>query len=677
MEEILGNAMNARQIFERWMEWHPPEQAWYSFIKFEMRLTEVERARAIYERFVLCHGEVKHWTKYAKFELFQGVPVLDRVMNARAIYERAIEYFGQVEEFPPGLWLDFARFEETMKEYDRARTVYKVALDKIPKSKAEALFNSFTSFEKRFGDRSAVEGVIVNKRRYIYEEEVKVNPQNYDAWFDFVRLCEEEGNHDKTRDVYERAIANVPPSEEKHLWRRYIYLWINYAVFEELQAKDTARVREVYRACLQLIPHKKFTFAKIWIFFAQFEIRQRDVKAARKILGTAIGKCPTEKLFKNYIELELQLREFDRCRELYKKYLEFNPANPATWSKFAELEGILQDFERARSIYELAIDQPLLDMPEAVWKAYIDFETDLEEYDKARDLYERLLQKSQHVKVWISYADFEASVEHEERVEQARHVYETADKELKKQEDASAQRLQLLEAWLEFEQEDGDTKSVERIQAKMPRRVKKRRENFAEDGTSEGWEEYYDYIFPDQQQKAPNMKLLQFAMKWKAKKAAEDGGNEAETNADTDTAMEDASSLTAPAAAPTKKLKLGPVVTNKVFFDVAIGGASVGRIVMGLFGKVVPKTVENFRALCTGEKGATGKGGQQLGYKGSKFHRVIPEFMLQGGDFTNGDGTGGESIYGEKFADENFRLKHTEPGILSMVSLSEDQRGRG
>jgi len=118
----------------------------------------------------------------------------------------------------------------------------------------------------------------------------------------------------------------------------------------------------------------------------------------------------------------------------------------------------------------------------------------------------------------------------------------------------------------------------------------------------------------------------------------------------------------------------GPKITNKVFFDVEIGGKSAGRIVMGLYGKSVPKTAENFRALATGEKGV-GKSGKPLHFKNSVFHRVIPQFMLQGGDFTNGDGTGGESIYGEKFADENFKLKHTGPGILSMANAGPGTNG--
>ncbi|KAI9142201.1 protein crooked neck [Paraphysoderma sedebokerense] len=515
MEEMLGNVPGARQIFERWMQWEPNEEAWEAYIKLEKRYNELDRARAIYERFVTVHPDPKNWIKFAKFE-----EELNELERCRSVYEHAVEYLGE-EHIRPKLLGAFAKFEIRLKEYERARAIYKFALERLPKSQTEHIYKMYTQFEKQYGQKEGIEDVILAKRRWQYEEEIKTNPDNYDTWFDYARLEESNGDPDRIREIYERAIAQVPPAEEKRLWRRYIYLWIYYALYEEIEARDPERTRQVYTQCLNIIPHKVFTFAKVWLLYAQFEIRQMNLSQARKTLGYALGICPKEKLFKGYIEMELMLREFDRVRTLYEKYLTFNPANCYAWIKYAELERMLDDIERCRGIFELAIQQDVLDMPEVLWKAYIDFEFEEQEYARTRDLYERLLQRTEHVKVWISYAKFEIAamdVESEQkRIENARGLFERGYKRLKERE-AKEERVLLLEAWKDFETAHGTPQSLQTVQSKIPRLVKKRRK--VEDETGAGtvqWEEYYDYIFPDDEKQKPNFKLLALAHQWKMK----------------------------------------------------------------------------------------------------------------------------------------------------------------
>ncbi|KAM5442156.1 NineTeen Complex (NTC) component [Microsporum ferrugineum] len=518
MEEMLGNIAGTRQVFERWMSWEPDEGAWNAYIKLEKRYNELDRARAIFQRFITVHPETKNWIKWARFE--EENSTSDMV---REVYGTAVETLG-TDFMDERLFIAYARYETKLKEYERARAIYKFALDRLPRSKSAALQSAYTVFEKQFGDRVGVEDVILSKRRVQYEEQIKENPKNYDLWFDLTRLEETSGDVDRIRETYERAIAQIPPSQEKRHWRRYIYLWIFYAVWEEMENQDIERARQIYTECLKLIPHKKFTFAKIWLMKAQFEIRQLDLVLARKTLGQAIGMCPKDKLFRGYIDIERKLFEFSRCRTLFEKQIEWNPSQSESWIKFAELERGLDDVERARAIYELGINQTALDMPELLWKAYIDFEEYEEEYDRTRSLYERLLKKTDHVKVWINYARFEINVpegdeegdENEERPvseeakSRARKVFERANRVMK-DKDMREERVALLNAWKSFEHTHGSPDDISRIEKQMPRKVKKKRKV-----DDDRFEEYIDYIFPaDDESTAMISNLLSTARRWK------------------------------------------------------------------------------------------------------------------------------------------------------------------
>jgi crooked neck len=436
MEEMLGNFKLCRQVFKRWMEWEPDENAFASFAKFEMRRADEDAAREVYEKYVDVHPTLRAFLKYAKWEERQ-----QQVAKARRVFERAlVELPDEDERNSEKLFATLAQFEERQGEHERCRVVYKYALDRLGREEMPELYRNFIAFEKKHGSKEGIEDAIVGKRRLQYEDGVAAKPHDYDVWFDYVRLEEEEGDVERCRAVYERAVAQVPPVHEKRFWRRYVYLWINYALFEELQAKDYGRSREVYKALLTTIPHDAFSFAKAFTLAAQFEVRQKDLGAARKLFGQGIGrtgKLGKEKVFKDYIHLERQLGEVDRCRTLYSKYLEALPTNVGAWSKLAELETQLGETRRARAVFELAVSQPLLDMPELLWKQYIDFEIEVaqqgEEDDeedeeggggggggeeggglggqagRVRELYERLLDRTKHVKVWISYASFEST----------------------------------------------------------------------------------------------------------------------------------------------------------------------------------------------------------------------------------------------------------------------------
>ncbi|CAD6890658.1 unnamed protein product [Tilletia controversa] len=599
LEELLGNIPGTRQVFERWMAWEPDDKAWAAYIAMEARYHELERASQVWERAVTCHPEPRMWIKWAKFEE-------DRHHSdkARQVFQMALDFFGDDDEAKlekaQTVYTAFAKMETRLKEYERARMIYKFALERLPRSKSTGIYASYTRFEKQFGDRQGVEDTVLGKRRIQYEEELTFSQAavaNYDTWFDYTRLEEHAyrallrsgasisspeaiAARNRVREIYERAVANVPPSAtEKRHWRRYIFLWLSYALFEEIDTADFTRAREVYRAAIQLLPHKSFTFAKLWLNAAHFEIRRLELGAARKLLGTAIGMCPKDRLFRGYIDLELSLKEFDRARKLYEKQIEWDPTSAHTWVRFAELERNLFDNERARGVFELGVRQTELDMPELVWKSYIDAEFEDRNWEAVNGLYERLLGKSAHVKVWISYANAqigsavaeeayedapedededgdeeegaEAPVRPPRELTEEEQVFRTRRRELAlqrtreifqrgyddlKMKGLKEERVVLLEAWKKVESEyaSEDPKALADVEARMPRVVKRRRAMAG----GEGMEEYYDMLFPDDDEGTgkPSFKLLQIAHAWRA---AGGGGADSDDEDDDDEDDED------------------------------------------------------------------------------------------------------------------------------------------
>eukprot|EP00946_MAST-07B_sp_MAST-7B-sp1_P003242 g3242.t1 len=576
MEEMLEQLAAARGVFERWMAWEPEENGWMTYCNFEVRNDAWDRARRVMSRYVECHKFERTFLKWANWEMYK---VTDAA-TAREVYGRGMQELPQ-DEISPKYFLSFAAFEEKCGEVERARAILKYGVGQFEQqAQKKSIEQALVSLEKRHGNVADIEEAVLSKRRNQYEEQLKEDPLEYDVWFDYARLEEthakdaldqlkteaqyadkgvdgHEIENDEfgttkadttssdvaealearnnvlapVRKVYERAIANLPPIAEKETWRRYIYLWIKYAIFEELVADNVPRTRAVYLEALRRIPHAEFTFAKVWILYAKFEIRCADLSAARRALGRALGQCPKHKLFRSYIELERSMGNVDRCRKLYTKYLEWAPHDEDVWVQYARLEGDVGEEERCRAVFNIAVEQDNIERPEVVWKAFIDYEISQGRIGLARALYERLLEQTSHIKVWMSLATFEEDVRNG-RVASAmdetnisdgsprlvRTVYERAYASMKEEENNEGRALIMAE-WLKYEQSLGpqyaSAEAISDLQSRTPQVVKRKRENL--DG-SDGWEEYFEYVFPeDKKKQSGNLRLLEVAAKWKAR----------------------------------------------------------------------------------------------------------------------------------------------------------------
>ncbi|QLQ82383.1 hypothetical protein HG537_0H01450 [Torulaspora globosa] len=537
MEESLGNLVIVRSLFTRWISLEPNVNAWDSFVDFEIRQEKWENVREVFARYVLVHPSASTWLKWVRFENIHGDS-----NSVRKVYELGVDTllsfqnYEQTDELIK-LVISFANWECSEREFERARSLYAISMEKWPES--QALKDNMLNFEKTFGSFTSAEESVIIKRRRRYEDRLRENPRDFDTWWLYLNIIEEHFKNELSNCLEKSVHDNEPQALSKNLsWKQYILLWVRLLVFAELEISDRERTRMLYKKLIDnIIPHKHFTFSKIWIMYAEFEIRQGDVNKARKILGRSIGMCPKHKTFKKYIELEIKLKQFDRVRKLYEKYLEFDSSNVSTWINYAELEENLGDEQRCRAIYDLAITKSdELDLSQEsrqiLMQRAIAFETDEQEFAIARNLHESYVElDGDSPMTWINYAHYESSVPTDEQLSSLQEAAEQGDEDVEfkptaenysrsrqvferalnhfKQKDNKKGRMAILEAYKDFEDINGTDEQRETVLKRIPRVTTRL--------TADGIEEK-EYVFPEDEnakERAPNVsKLLAFAKRW-------------------------------------------------------------------------------------------------------------------------------------------------------------------
>ncbi|EAN32759.1 Suppressor of forked protein (Suf) family protein [Theileria parva strain Muguga] len=503
-EELLGNYAGARSIYERWMEWNPEDKAWMLYIKFEERCGEVDRCRSIFNRYIENRPSCMSFLKLVKFE-----EKYKKTSRARSAFVKCVEVLDP-ELLDEDFFIKFANFEQRHNNIEGANSVYEQGLKLLDKSKSEKLYDSFISFQKQFKNEY-IDDLISVKKRNEYEDDIALNPDNYDTWFNYIKLeesilenmlktCSDDklgAQKDRIVQVYERAIANLPKDNNRKLWRRYSYLWIFYAFFSELQLDSKERAEEIYLKSLQILPRD---FSKIYIYLSQLYLRMGDLKKMRSVMGNAIGLCKKEKIFETYSDIELKLGNIDRCRIIFTKYVEIYPYNYKSWLAYINFELLLNEINRVRKLCEYAIEMEQMNNPEAIWNKYISIEKNYS-YSNVIALYKKLLQKTQHIKIYKEYSKYEYENGNNEN---GREVIEEG---INLYKDSSVERSKLLYHLVDMEKKYGNEQTVQNAKKRLPKKILRKRK-------LENDQEVDDiiYVFPDDK---TNTKILENALKWK------------------------------------------------------------------------------------------------------------------------------------------------------------------
>lgn len=404
LEESHGDGETTRTAFRRWLEWKPALAVWLRYVAFEVEHGDVHRARAAFERCVQSTLQVVDaYLAWALFEQTHG-----RKEYVREVYSMGLAAAPESDAAP--LLVSWAQYEAASGEVEVAREVLRQGLVRFElrlSNDARALVaEALAAMERRFGGDVLAEGATIQRRILRYQQELAESPRDYDLWWMYLDVVEKHRQPEEVAVEYTRAVATAPSGATKtQEWRDYVKVWLRYAAYAAKHL-DADAVRTVYTDCLLRFP-RTIVFTKVYSHFAAFEVKQREAGRARKLFGQAIGRSRGRKasVFKRYVAMEEELREFDRVRQVYETWLLHQPDNTAAWVAYGEFEDELAELDRCYALMELALQTVAPLVAGVVWARYVQFYIDDGEYHEARLVARRWAVSAGDSDTWRYYLD--------------------------------------------------------------------------------------------------------------------------------------------------------------------------------------------------------------------------------------------------------------------------------
>ncbi|KAH8582602.1 crooked neck HAT repeats [Cryptosporidium sp. chipmunk genotype I] len=440
MEFVLKNYINVRHIYKKWIVWKPAPSVYIQYSKFEEECGEIKLAREIMKDLVSSYPDEKNFIEYIKFEqkhknLLSAEQIINILteslidINAHKITHRFFLYISDV-------FVEEKKIEEAIKLCNGG---IKILRDEhCVKNLKDKLFQLF---KMRIYEKPDENIKWINHKLQYYRDRLFHNPQDFDLLFDYTIFIIQYLELDSVLQEYENLVINNNISDVIN-WEKYFHSCLLFTYFFEInQDANSPNIHKMYNNFIHSVKNDRISeikitesetkpselnnitnieqnniFAKVFIYFSNHQLRIGNLNTARKILGIGLGRIPCANLFDHYIDIEFKLGNFDRCRVLFTKYIEYDPISTDSWIKYMRFEYNLHEIKRVISIAEAAISMPELDSPEIIWQYYIELMINEKNIKFADSIYKRLLEKTQHIQVVINYSTFIISKLHDNKL---------------------------------------------------------------------------------------------------------------------------------------------------------------------------------------------------------------------------------------------------------------------